>query len=537
MDERGLSLAKGFVSASYIQAGSEALRSNERVVRSILAQRRCPEKGMSDVAIEQLLNQLALMDSNNFAAHVGAGEREGRVAAPLVARRHYGLSHGIGRSGDVLSDQPKAAGSSLLHKVTNCMVLDLLRQAGAPSTETAVVFPMATGMTLSLVLRSVAKQQRDERRVRGLNGAGSVENTEECEPRYVVWTRIDQKTALKCIEAAGFVPLVVPLRPASLKRQDCSGAGTRMETGPHPYFFQAHVDDIAAVIQRLGGPKHVVCVLSTTSCFAPRLPDDVVAISQLCKTLNVPYVVNNAYGVQSRVIMRRIDAAIRLGRVDAVVQSGDKNFLVPVGGAVLSGPKDAVMRVAAMYAGRGSISPVVDLFITSLSLGRSGFQQLWDTRYVVRELLVDELRKFAHTRGEVLLEENMEVNGDARTRATVDATPCENQNLPRNDISLALTMRTVKDVEAARAIGARLFRGAVTGPRVVVPNTATTRLCGLSFLNYGMHTDEVPSCPLLVMACGIGMTAEDVHAVVARLEEVWPSPVCVCVRGTLLSDE
>ncbi len=50
----------------------------------------------------------ALMDSNNFIDNVGVGEREARVASELVARRHYRLAHGIGRSGDVSAEQPKA---------------------------------------------------------------------------------------------------------------------------------------------------------------------------------------------------------------------------------------------------------------------------------------------------------------------------------------------------------------------------------------------------------------------------------------------
>lgn len=40
------------------------------------------------------------MDSNNFLDNVGVGEREARVASTLVARRHYGLAHGVGRSGE-----------------------------------------------------------------------------------------------------------------------------------------------------------------------------------------------------------------------------------------------------------------------------------------------------------------------------------------------------------------------------------------------------------------------------------------------------
>ena len=71
-----------------------------------------------------------MMDSNNFLDNVGVGEREARVACPLVARRHYHLAHGIGRSGDLCAEQPKAAGSSLLAKLTVCLVGDAMRMAG-----------------------------------------------------------------------------------------------------------------------------------------------------------------------------------------------------------------------------------------------------------------------------------------------------------------------------------------------------------------------------------------------------------------------
>lgn len=62
--------------------------------------------------------------------NVGIGEREARMFSNLVARRHYHLGHGIGRSGDISEVQPKAAGSSLLSKLTNSFVMDVLRLAG-----------------------------------------------------------------------------------------------------------------------------------------------------------------------------------------------------------------------------------------------------------------------------------------------------------------------------------------------------------------------------------------------------------------------
>ena len=42
----------------------------------------------------------------------------------------FRLGHGIGRSGDIAAIQPKAAGSSVLMKLTNAMVLDLLKMCG-----------------------------------------------------------------------------------------------------------------------------------------------------------------------------------------------------------------------------------------------------------------------------------------------------------------------------------------------------------------------------------------------------------------------
>lgn len=54
------------------------------------------------------------MDSNNFLGNVGVGEREAKVACRLVSQRHYGLAHGMGRSGDIAAEQPKVRRPQLL---------------------------------------------------------------------------------------------------------------------------------------------------------------------------------------------------------------------------------------------------------------------------------------------------------------------------------------------------------------------------------------------------------------------------------------
>jgi hypothetical protein len=58
----------------------------------------------------------------------------------------------------------------------------------------------------------------------------------------------------------------------------------------------------------------------------------IIHIAKLCAKHNIPHVINNAYGIQSSKNCHLISESIRTGRVDAFIQSSDKNFLVPVGG-------------------------------------------------------------------------------------------------------------------------------------------------------------------------------------------------------------
>ena len=112
----------------------------------------------------------------------------------------------------------------------------------------------------------------------------------------------------------------------------------------------------------------ILCVLSTSSCFAPRSPDSLEEIAALCQLYGVPHVVNNAYGLQSDECLRRINTVIFIhrkecifikahsaGRIDAVVQSLDKNFQVPVGGAIIAVcKKSTINNIAESYPGNYS---------------------------------------------------------------------------------------------------------------------------------------------------------------------------------------
>lgn len=69
-----------------------------------------------------------------------------------MSKRHYRLGHGIGRSGDIAEVQPKAAGSSLLNKLTNCMVLDVIRATGTVYTyEELVLLLILSGILVVLI--------------------------------------------------------------------------------------------------------------------------------------------------------------------------------------------------------------------------------------------------------------------------------------------------------------------------------------------------------------------------------------------------
>ena len=108
--------------------------------------------------IEFTLNELAMMDSNNFTSNAGVGEREGRIFSSLVSRRHFHMSHGIGRSGDIAEVQPKAAGSSIMYKLATSLTLHAL-QIGGSKQANILLLPLATGMSLNMCLLNMRKRR------------------------------------------------------------------------------------------------------------------------------------------------------------------------------------------------------------------------------------------------------------------------------------------------------------------------------------------------------------------------------------------
>jgi len=455
-----LSLSESLVSRAYVAQGSQARTRRSKLVTSLLSERRLPKTPWDDASIEAFLAEASMMDSNNFLDNVGVGEREARVFSPIVARRHWNLAHGIGRSGDVAAEQPKAAGSSLLAKLTNLLVADAMREAGLQDMGPALVLPLATGMTLTLVLLAL-RSKRPKTATK------------------VVWCRLDQKTCVKAVLSAGLELVVVQPKLS----------GDELVTD---------LDAVRAAVMD-AGPHNVCCVVTSTSCFAPRGCDLASEVAKMCRDLDVGHVINNAYGVQARQLCAEVTRAWRRGRVDAVVQSTDKNFMVPVGGAVVtSGASDTstVDAVRKSYPGRASASPVVDLLVTLLSMGADGWRKLLREREETYAYMRERLRETAAAHGERVLD------------------------TPGNPISIGVTLSGLAadaggDEAGTSFFGSMLFSRAVSGTRVVAPGK-TQDVGGVKFQGFGASHEAYPT-PYFTAAAALGTTREEVDVFCARL--------------------
>ncbi|RWS30331.1 O-phosphoseryl-tRNA(Sec) selenium transferase-like protein [Leptotrombidium deliense] len=457
--ESSIETISKLMSKTYVKQSLEALSSREKQIQILLEQRKCPEDGWDDLTIELLLQRLALMDSNNFMNNCGVGEREARIEYHKVAERHYHFGHGIGRSGDLNEVQPKAAGSSLLNILANRLVLDIFRNCGIPNTKSCFIVPMATGMSLTLCMLTLRHRRP--------------------KARYVIWSRIDQKSCFKSILTAGFEAVVV-------------------ENKLIKDSLETDVDEIEKQVKILGA-DNIVCILSTTSSFAPKVPDNIEQVSMICKRNEIPHVVNNAYGLQSTKCMHLIEQSSRNGRIDAFVQSCDKNFLVPVGGSVIAGfDENFIGEISKNYPGRASSTPTLDVLMTLLHLGLNGYKRLLEQRKQLLTYFRTELETLAEKYGERVLQ----------TKS--------------NHISIGLTLNNFQLNGKTTEIGSMLFLRGVSGARVVTSPGTVKQIGGHNFVNWGSHHNNYPNS-YLTAAVAIGITKEEIDVFLKRLTKLFTS--------------
>lgn len=148
-----------------------------------------------------------------------------------------------------------------------------------------------------------------------------------------------------------------------------------------------------------------------------------------------------------------------------------------------------------MYPGRASASPSLDVLITLLSLGASGYKQLLKERKEMFSYLSSELKKLADIHNERLLD------------------------TPHNPISLAMSLKNLDENNdaAVTQLGSMLFTRQVSGARVV-PRGSVQTVNNYTFKGFMSHTNDYP-CAYLNAASAIGIKKQDVDIFLKRLDK------------------
>ncbi|MHA1933935.1 MAG: O-phosphoseryl-tRNA(Sec) selenium transferase [Candidatus Thorarchaeota archaeon] len=417
---------------SMIRRGQTTIDALLSPIKDLLNRRKFPSKSFSDNQIEMTLQLLSSMDSDKDPEAARVGEREGRIASPIVGTLAAQFNHGIGRSGHLTAPQPKAVGASYLQQIANQVAVDAIRSLGLGNIKHGLVTPISTGMTIGLALSAL-------RRELGI--------------KKVLFPRIDHTSPKRGIALSALEEIQVP----TLLEDD-----------------EVHAD--IGSIEQLAR-KHAPCaVLATTTFFPPRCSDPIKEIAKICATHDIPFVINNAYGVQSEEIMAKIASGIDAGRVDVIIQSSDKNFLSPVGASVVVSPKeDTIEMIAETYAGRATAAPIYQTLASLLSLGLNRYAELRTEQKENLLLLREKLNEIAQSIEQRVL--------------AVD-----------NPVACAMTL----DGFDVADIGARLYNRRVTGPRAIEKGVK------------GSCIDDYPHS-YIVMNAAIGASRNDVESATTKL--------------------
>ena len=405
-------------------------------LQNLFEQKNVPQKAWSDDQIEFLLKTLSNMDTDKDDKASRVGEREARVASSLHLKTSAGFCHGIGRSGFLTAPQPKAPGGTIMYELSNYLALNFLKKFGLPNIKKAIIVPLCTGMSLALCLGALRPDWNSDQMLN---------------KRTVLVPQIDHNALIKAFDLVGVKRKVV--------KGKMFGDAVRIP-----------IEDIEASLD-----NDCFAIISLTSFFPPREHDNIKDISKFAKKHDLAHIVINAYGVQSPEWMKLIRIGIDAGRIDAIIQSTDKNVLTPVGGAIIASPsEDIITKISQAYAGRASATPVVNFLISMLSLGIEGYQQLLEEQQQNRKLLEDKLQKVAEKIDENILK-------------------------VFNPVAVAMSLNNLKK-EHLFALGGALYNLRVTGPRVYSPEES---IFGTCCDNY--------TTPYIVLNAAIGATPPRYH--------------------------
>ncbi len=429
-----------------LDRGQIVINNFLKPIKTLFEQKSVPKEPWSDEQIEFLLLTLSNMDTDKDNKAARVGEREARIASKLHLQTSAGFCHGIGRSGFLTAPQPKAPGGSIMYEISNYLARDILRNFGLPNVKEVIIVPLCTGMSLSLTLGALRPR---------------IDDNNTSNKSTVIVPQIDHKAVLKAINLMGLKTKIV--------KGKIYGDAVRIP-----------IEDIESSLD-----DDCFAIISLTSFFPPREHDNIKDISRLAQEKGLIHVIINAYGVQSPEWMKLIRAAIDAGRVDAIIQSTDKNFLTPIGGALIASPiKESIDKISQAYAGRASATPVVNFLISMLSFGISGYQKLIEEQQQNRKILEEKLSEVAIKINERLLEVH-------------------------NPVAVALSLETLK-TEQLYALGGALYNLRVTGPRVYNPKEKS----------FGTCCENYPT-PYIVMNAAIGSKTKDITSAVERFEKAY----------------
>ncbi|MBA7518088.1 hypothetical protein ES705_10154 [subsurface metagenome] len=429
-----------------LDRGQLVLNNFLKPMKTLFEQRIVPQKSWSEGQIEFLLQMLSNMDTDKDDKASRVGEREARIASSLHLKTSSGFCHGIGRSGFLTAPQPKAPGGSIMYELSNYLALNFLRKFGMSNIKKAIVVPQCTGMSLALCLGALRPNWNDKKLIN---------------KRTVIVPQIDHKSLMKAINLMGM----------------------RIKTVEGKVFRDAvriPIEDIEASLD-----SDCFAIISLTSFFPPREHDNIKEISKFAKKNDLVHIIINAYGVQSPEWMKLIRVGIDAGKVDAIIQSTDKNVLTPVGGAIIASPSEEIItKISQAYAGRASAAPIVNFLISMLSLGIEGYQKLLRAQQQNRKLLENKLKGVAEKINEKILD-------------------------VFNPVAVAVSLNNLKK-EQLFALGGALYNLRVTGPRVYNPEESVFGTCSTEYIT-----------PYIVMNAAIGASSEDIISAVERFEKAY----------------
>lgn len=296
----------------------------------------------------------------------------------------------------------------------------------------------------------------------------------------MIWPRIDQKTCFKSIFTSNLTPIII--EPILINDE-----------------LTTNIEEINKQIQLLG-IENILCIFSTTSCFAPRGYDNIKDLSIICKKNKIFHIINNAYGIYCTKIVDILNQSAKVGSMDIIISSTDKNFMVPIGGSLIySSNEEIINKVKKNYPGRASLSPVLDLFITLLEMGKNKYKLFIHERKEKYKKLKEKMQIIALKYNERILEN------------------------PNNKISLAISLENIcKNANGKSDItylGSLFYFRQISGIRVISPS-AQIDFNGYKFSNYGSHAENYPVIPYCSFACGIGITDEEINGFAGKFVEI-----------------